>query len=64
MADRYIEPDSPELRTLMGASPREALESALDEVERTHGSVRQYLLESGLDLQDLAALERLLIEPR
>jgi protein-tyrosine phosphatase len=62
MIGRYGVPDSPELRTLMGASPREALESALDEVERAHGSVRQYLLESGLDLKDLAALERLLIE--
>lgn len=64
MIGRYGVPDTPELRTLMGASPREALESALDDVERAHGSVRRYLLESGLDLEDLAALERLLIEPR
>ena len=64
MIGRYGVPDSVELRTLRGASPREALETALDEVERTHGSVRQYLLESGLDRVDLEALERLLIEPR
>ncbi|KRE29563.1 tyrosine-protein phosphatase [Agromyces sp. Soil535] len=60
---RYGIPDTPELRILMGGSPREAIEGALDTVERAHGSTRDYLLASGLGLHDLAALERLLIDP-
>ena len=59
---RYGVPDTPALRTLMGGSPREALESALDEVERQHGSAREYLLASGLERRELAALETWLIE--
>jgi len=59
---KYGVPDSPELRTLMGGSPREAIEGALDTVERAHGSVREYLLASGLRIEDLADLERLLID--
>ncbi|GGI47414.1 protein-tyrosine phosphatase [Agromyces flavus] len=59
---RYGVPDTPALRTLMGGSPREALESALDEVERQHGSAREYLLASGLQRQELEALETWLIE--
>ena len=59
---RYGVPDTPALRTLMGGSPREALESALDEVERQHGSAREYLLASGLERQELVALETWLIE--
>jgi protein-tyrosine phosphatase len=59
---RYGIPDTPELRTLMGGSPREALESALDEVERRHGSTREYLLASGLERHELDALEAWLIE--
>nr|WP_155843587.1 tyrosine-protein phosphatase [Agromyces luteolus] len=58
----YGVPDTPELRVLMGGSPREALESALDEVERSHGTVREYLLASGLDHDDLVALEAWLID--
>ncbi|WP_344369717.1 tyrosine-protein phosphatase [Agromyces tropicus] len=58
----YGIPDTPELRTLMGGSPREALESALDEVERRHGSVREYLVAAGLDRAELAALEARLVE--
>ncbi|MFF2270998.1 tyrosine-protein phosphatase [Agromyces sp. NPDC058136] len=61
---RYGVPDTPELRTLMGGSPREAIEGVLDSVERAHGSTREYLLASGLDLADLAALETLLVEVR
>ncbi|MGW9629088.1 tyrosine-protein phosphatase [Agromyces sp. NPDC055520] len=56
-------PDSPALRTLMGGSPREAIEGMIELVEREHGSVRDYLLASGVSLGDLAALERLLIDP-
>ena len=59
---RYGIPDTPELRTLMGGSPREALESALDEVERRHGSARDYLLASGLARHELDALESWLVE--
>jgi protein-tyrosine phosphatase len=59
---RYGLPDTPELRTLMGGSPREAIEIALDEVERRHGTAREYLLASGLARHELEALEALLIE--
>ncbi|MEF3405314.1 tyrosine-protein phosphatase [Agromyces sp. CCNWLW203] len=55
--------DTPALRTLMGGSPREAIEGVIDLVERDHGSVREYLLASGLELSALASLETLLIEP-
>jgi len=61
VVSKYGLPDTPELRTLMGGSPREAIEGVLDTIERAHGSVREYLLASGLHLGDLAALERLLI---
>ena len=61
MVGRYGVPDTPELRVLMGGSPREALEGAIDTVEREHGSTREYLLAAGLELHELAALERLLI---
>ncbi|WP_430645596.1 tyrosine-protein phosphatase [Agromyces sp. GXS1127] len=57
----YGVPDTPELRTLMGGSPREALESALDEVERSHGSVREYLVASGFGHDELEALEAWLV---
>jgi protein-tyrosine phosphatase len=59
---RYGVPDTPELRTLMGGSPREAIEIALDEVERRHGTAREYLLASGLARHELESLEALLIE--
>ncbi|UIP59001.1 tyrosine-protein phosphatase [Agromyces marinus] len=59
---RYGIPDTPELRTLMGGSPRAAIESALDEVERRHGSVREFLVASGLDDAELRALESWLVE--
>jgi protein-tyrosine phosphatase len=62
MVGRYGVPDTPELRVLMGGSPREALEGAIDTVERAHGSTREYLLAAGLELHELAALERLLID--
>jgi len=59
---RYGVPDTPELRVLMGGSPREAIEGVIDTIERAHGSTREYLLASGLSLHELAALERLLID--
>ncbi|MFE6967559.1 MULTISPECIES: tyrosine-protein phosphatase [unclassified Agromyces] len=64
MIGRYGVADTPELRTLMGGSPREAIEGVLDTVERAHGSTREYLLASGLELGELAALETLLVEVR
>jgi protein-tyrosine phosphatase len=61
---RYGVPDRPELRVLMGGSPPEVLERIIVTIERDHGSAREYLLAAGLTLDELAALERLLVEPR
>ena len=63
LVGRYGVPDSPELRVLMGGSPREAIEGVIETIERDHGSTREYLIVAGLSLHDLAALERLLIDP-
>lgn len=63
MAVRYGVPDTPELRTLMGGSPRDAIEGVIEIIERDHGSVREYLLAFGLSLAELGALETLLIDP-
>jgi protein-tyrosine phosphatase len=60
---RYGVPDRPELRVLMGGSPPEALERVIEALERDHGSAREYLLAAGLTLDELAALEGLLVEP-
>ncbi|GAA1765243.1 tyrosine-protein phosphatase [Agromyces humatus] len=62
LVGRYGVPDTPELRVLMGGSPREAIEGMLDTVERAHGSTREYLLAAGLSLAELGALEALLID--
>lgn len=61
LVGRYGVPDSPELRVLMGGSPREAIEGVFETIERDHGSTREYLLASGLGLHELAALESRLI---
>ncbi|MFF2369699.1 tyrosine-protein phosphatase [Agromyces sp. NPDC058110] len=58
---RYGVPDTPALRTLMGGSPREAIEGAIETIERAHGSAREYLLASGLTLDELARLEQVLV---
>lgn len=63
MAVRYGVPDTPELRTLMGGSPRDAIEGVIEIIERDHGSVREYLLAFGLSLAELGSLENLLIDP-
>jgi protein-tyrosine phosphatase len=55
---------TPELRVLMGGSPPEALDGALRLIEDAHGSVTQYLLNSGMSLNDLAALRAALVVPR
>ncbi|MRG58852.1 protein-tyrosine-phosphatase [Agromyces sp. CFH 90414] len=62
LAKRYGAPDTPELRMLMGGSPREAIASAIDLVEREHGSAREFLLASGLSLDELAKLEARLVD--
>lgn len=64
LVGRYGVPDSPELRVLMGGSPREAIEGVFETIERDHGSTREYLLASGLALHELAALESRLIDAR
>lgn len=53
--------ETPELRTLMGGSPGEVLHAVLDEIDSAFGSVRQYLLQSGLSLHDLELLQRALV---
>lgn len=58
----YGIPDSPQLRTLMGGSPREAIAGVIDLIEREHGSVREYLIGAGFELAELAELERVLVE--
>ncbi|MFC6355121.1 tyrosine-protein phosphatase [Luethyella okanaganae] len=63
MVASYGVPDTPELRVLMGGSPPAVLEATLDIVERKHGSVRQYLLDGGLTLAELATLHHVLVEP-
>ncbi|KQP01499.1 tyrosine-protein phosphatase [Leifsonia sp. Leaf264] len=62
MIGEYGVSDTPELRMLMGASPAAALEATIDLIERDHGTVRQYLLESGLTLDELADLEKVLVD--
>jgi protein-tyrosine phosphatase len=59
---RFGVPDAPELRVLMGGSPPEALAGVISRIEREHGSAREYLLASGLTLDELGQLERLLVE--
>jgi protein-tyrosine phosphatase len=55
--------ETPELRVLMGGSPGEVLDAILDELEAEHGSARQYLLRSGLTLEELERLQHALVEP-
>ncbi|WP_240665756.1 tyrosine-protein phosphatase [Agromyces sp. LHK192] len=54
--------DSPALRMLMGGSPRSAIESVIDLVEREHSSAREFLLASGVTLDELASLEARLVD--
>ncbi|MET0974693.1 MAG: tyrosine-protein phosphatase [Leifsonia sp.] len=62
MVGEYGVPDSPELRVLMGGSPSHAIAAAIDLIERDHGSIRQYLLDSGLTIAELSALEDVLVD--
>ena len=54
---------TPSLRILLGGSPPEALDGAIARIEKEHGSVRQYLLDSGLSELELASLRSVLVEP-
>ena len=54
---------TPDLRIILGGSPREALETTIDRIEERHGSVRKYLLAAGLDEFELAKLRSVLVEP-
>jgi protein-tyrosine phosphatase len=54
---------TPSLRILLGGSPPGALNAAIDLIEKEHGSVRQYLLDSGLSEVDLASLSSVLVDP-
>src|SRR3954453_12637455 len=54
---------TPDLRIILGGSPREALETTIDRIEERHGSIRQYLLAAGLDEFELAKLRSVLVEP-
>ena len=54
---------TPDLRVILGGSPREALETTIDRIEERSGSVRQYLLAAGLDELELAKLRSVLVEP-
>lgn len=52
---------TPKLRRLLVASPVEALDDTLHHIDRTHGSVRDYLSAHGLHENDLNALATLLL---
>lgn len=54
---------TPDLRVILGGSPREALETTIDRIDERSGSVRQYLLNAGLDELELAKLRSVLVEP-
>ncbi len=53
---------TPDLRVIMGGSPPEALESALDLIDRERGGVHAYLKDAGLDDLELAKLRSVLVE--
>lgn len=54
---------TPDLRVILGGSPREAMETTIDRIEARDGSVRDYLLGAGLDEVELAKLRSVLVEP-
>lgn len=61
MVGRHGIPDSPELRTLMGSSPPEAIDGMIGTVLAAHGSVEGYLSAAGLSTADLGALHTKLV---
>jgi protein-tyrosine phosphatase len=54
---------TPDLRVILGGSPREALETTIDHIDQRAGSVRAYLLGAGLSEVELAKLRSVLVEP-
>lgn len=54
---------TPDLRVIMGGSPREALDAVLDLLDRDFGGARGYLLDAGLDEVELAKLRSVLVQP-
>lgn len=54
---------TPDLRIIMGGSPREAMAAALDLIDRDFGGARSYLLDAGLDEVELAKLRSVLVQP-
>ena len=53
---------TPELRVLMGGSPPEVLDAALGWVEKKHGSITQYLLDSGMSAHELDRLKHAMVQ--
>lgn len=53
---------TPDLRIILGGSPPEALESALDLIDRERGGVHQYLRDAGFDDLELAKLRSVLVD--
>jgi protein-tyrosine phosphatase len=54
-------PETPALRGLLSGSPPEALCATIDLLEQAHGTVRKYLLDSGISMDDLALLQSTLV---
>ncbi len=55
-------PDSPDLRLVMGGSPRSVLAGALAELDRQYGDPAGYLQSNGVSADELARLHKLLVE--
>ena len=55
---------TPALRVIIGGSPPDAMEGLLRLLHERHGGAREYLLDSGLELDDLARLEESLVDAR
>jgi protein-tyrosine phosphatase len=53
--------ETPALRGLLSGSPPAALRATIDLLERAHGTVRNYLLDSGISMDDLALLQKTLV---
>ena len=56
-------PIGPDIEQIVTASPPELLADILDTIERDHGSVGAYLIDNGLEPDDLDLLRTALVEP-
>lgn len=54
---------TPDIRIILGGSPPEALEAALDLIDRERGGVRKYLRDAGFGELELAKLASVLVRP-